>query len=91
MPIRNLPGSPDFNEIPGQPLTVDVTPSATKMSSEPTAGPHGAQAPKPTSVRAISPTGVPVAPYNRNGGVTPNTYPYKPEQTEWAVESGTHA
>jgi len=69
--------------VPGQPMQ---SRSASVAPADP-----GAKAPKPTSVSAITPQGTPVAPWNTNGGVTPNRYPYTPEQTEWAVESGTHA
>jgi hypothetical protein len=50
-----------------------------------------AVAPKPTSVTATERQGVPVNPGFTHGNPVPNSYPYTPEQTEWAVESGTHA
>lgn len=79
--------------VPGQPLTVDgggqaLGVSRTPKASQPTPGPHGAQAPKTTHVMRVEPQGTKVNPAFTNGGMTPNDYPYK---GDWAVESGTHA
>lgn len=76
------------------PLTIDgtlpLTPSKTPITSTPPPGAHGAVAPKPMSVHGSVPIGVAVNPGNTSGG-SRGSYPYKPSDTEYAVESGTHA
>ena len=68
--------------IPGQPMQADVESHVVESR------PLGAQAPKPTSVMRHEPEGTPVNPAFTNGGMTPNSYPYR---DNWAVESGSHA
>lgn len=82
-----------LGDVPGLPLTVDgggqaLGASRTPQASQPSPGSHGAQAPKATHVMRVEPNGTPVNPAFTNGGMTPNSYPYK---QDWAVESGTHA
>lgn len=70
--------------IPGQPMAADAESHAAPSA-------HGAVAPKPTSVFRVEPQGVPVNPGFTHGNPVPNDYPYRADQTEWAVESGSHA
>jgi hypothetical protein len=67
--------------------TARYAPSKVAQTSKATPGKHGAQVAKATHVDHVSPEGFPVNPWHRCGAVTPNRYPYRPDQTEWAAEN----
>lgn len=70
---------------PGQPIATGAS-----TAPNPATVRHAVTA-KHTSVSATERQGFAVNPAHTNGNPVPNRYPYTPAQTEFAVESGTHA
>lgn len=69
---------------PGQPISTSASTAPNPATIR-----HAVTA-KPTSVSATERQGFPVNPAHTCGG-SPSSNPYRADQTEFAVESGTHA